>query len=79
MPLVYMLSDHGEYGSEHVSATLDKGKVPAMLEAYPGVKDQHRAALQDALNNDAPAVYEISEYWGGYQLHIIELDADPQG
>lgn len=79
MAVVYILSRYDDCGACNVSATADSAKVPAMLDAYlPSVDDYHRTELAKAMDVGTPGRYDISPAWGGYLLHIVELDAPPQ-
>ena len=85
---VYLLSDHGEDGSEDVVATLDKSKVEGLAEKYFGRygmdKPQYasghptmREALLGLLSLDLQTKENGTSLcygWGGPQLHIIELE-----
>ena len=80
---IYTLSMYDEYGAEELRFTTDKGKVPALLESYNGVvgplgcdsvevDDYERTKLAEALAKDVPGRYELSNGWGGFQLHIAD-------
>lgn len=77
MVLLYVLSHYAESGAEHMSATLNPQAVPAMLDVYPKVSDSDRATLARLLIENCPGQYDLSDGWGGYQLHIVELDSEP--
>jgi hypothetical protein len=78
---VYILSMYGEYGAERVTATCDKSRVPALLEAYAvcyphSSFDEDRDALAELLAEDCPSEggHDLGHGWGGMMLHIVELD-----
>ena len=89
MPKVYLLSDYGEHGSENVIATLDRTKVPDLLQVFFGhhhldyvgphgdgrLHPTAHEKLAELLAADIPSKYgtNLSFGWGGVQLHIIEL------
>ena len=74
---VYMLSDYGEYGSQNCMATLDRGKLYEMC----GVRWPHehvinglRGVLERSDEDlDDGSGHNLTEVWGGPQLHVIKL------
>ena len=88
MSKVYILSDYGEYGSEHVVATLDKSKVELLAEKYWGCVDLDRLqyasghptareellGLLEADTANKESGIDLFFGWGGVQLHIVELE-----
>lgn len=81
---VYLLSSYGEYGAENMVATLDKTKVLAMLEAkFPATANpdlaDDQAKIVELLSRpdeelEAKDGYNLTEDWGGIQLHVVRLD-----
>ena len=75
MSYVYLISDHHEYGSENVRATLDRSKVLSLLpEDYSDCEPRLRELLQSSdeeLAKDYP--HNLCGGWGGAQLHVVML------
>lgn len=75
---VYIISIYEEDGAEGVRATLDKTKVESLLVTHPILgKDQcaeEITHLRDFLEKDVPGKFDLSRGWGGFQLHIVELE-----
>ena len=76
---VYILSTYDEYGAEDVRATLDKSKVEALLQSHPrlsALTDYPIKKLRALLEVDCCDVKgtDITEGWGGFKLHIVELE-----
>ena len=86
---VYLLSDHGESGSEHVVATLDKSKVEGLAEKYfggygmdrpqyasghPTMREKLLELLKIDMQTEDRDGRKLCYGWGGPQLHIIELE-----
>jgi hypothetical protein len=79
MAKVYMISCYDEDGSTDVRATLDKGKVRGLLETHPelhsGISEEYDKRLTELLAADKPVDgADLGRGWGGFQLHIIELE-----
>ena len=81
---VYILSTYQEHGAEQVKATLDPSKLPDMIRTFKNehgpwkgepwpVEEVELKRLADAIAKDEPGEYGLSDGWGGYQLHIVEL------
>ena len=79
---VYILSVYEEYGAEQVKATLDPTKLSAMLREFRHpwkdqpveVPESVFEALTEVLAEDRLVDgRNLSEGWGGWQLHIVEL------
>lgn len=77
---VYILSTYEEHGAQDVKATLDRTKVPEILQSWScadGWADTvARAAAPlaellaaDELVDGAP----LGTGWGGFKLYIVEL------
>lgn len=84
---VYILSTFQEDGAEEVKATLYKSHVIDMFKSYnmdPNSKflarDDEVVEIEKLLEIDKPnpSGYSIGKGWGGYMLHIIELDEPPR-
>lgn len=84
MAYVYLLSHYGEYGSEHVKATLDRAVLPSLLAAL--MAEQFRnldpkcdvaglSALLERTDADlaAEGSHNLDKGWGGIQLHVVLL------
>ena len=93
---VYLLSFYGEHGSEEVKATLDRGRLHAMIDSYdlsksPIDSDAYHKALDEMLldgddvlsasrtycddsKTQGPMPHNLSDGWGGMQLHVVRLD-----
>jgi hypothetical protein len=76
---VYLISCYGEHGSEDVKATLDKTKVRDLLITHPEMRgepldDEYEQSLKRLLEADEPTESDLGRGWGGFQLHIIELE-----
>ena len=77
---VYLISDHGEDGSEHVQASLDPAKVRPFVRQF-----QHHTATEAEIAaceslfdayvkaNRAVDGVGLTKGWGGVSLHIVEL------
>lgn len=90
--LVYILSTCDEDGTENVRATMDKSRLAGMLEALQKellngkAPDEHETVsclqekeqLMNVLARNVPGRdgYDLSERWGGIELHIIPLGGD---
>ena len=74
---VYILSDYEEDGAEHVSATLDKEKLPEMLDKLGyGKRPEAKEKLAALLEKDELLTRhgkDLESGWGGSMLHIVEL------
>lgn len=84
---VFILSDHDEHGAENVCATLDRGRLCAMVdENWP--LEGHRPSRVEAKTRLIELLREtdrelaarcsdggvILQYgWGGIQLHVVAL------
>jgi len=75
---VYLISTYGEEGAEKVRATLDKSKVLGLLadslEGAVEIEYEENLAkflLEDEIHTDG---LNLGHGWGGYQLHIVELE-----
>lgn len=82
MKLIYLLSVHDEYGSEHVIVTEIEAALPALLHAhfYKGqLENEYTAALvklKEVLQIPDPHYgepYDLGRGWGGPQLHIVKV------
>ena len=62
---VYLLSFYGEHGAECVRATLDRGKLHAIIDAYelkgPVKRDEYHKALDYALSDGDEALAALDE------------------
>lgn len=73
---VYILSTYQEHGAEDVTATLDPSKLEGLLHGYPyEVKESELDRLRTVVAADEIGDHWLSAGWGGFTLHIIELDA----
>jgi hypothetical protein len=78
---VYLLSTYDEHGSEEVQATLDRSTVRAMLRVgFPYTGEHESASLAEAMSEQDSALAErspvnLSDGWGGIQLHVVRIDA----
>jgi hypothetical protein len=85
---VYVLSDYGEYGAEHVVATLDRTRLPALLKRHwdDGSPDEQAARVAHlrwllaqsdedlaGAGDDGAHGHELEDAWGGVLLHVVEL------
>lgn len=76
---VYILSDHRLTGAEHMAATLDRTRLPALIErkwpgeiaAYSGLSDL-LSKTDDALAANSFG-WDCALGWGGVQLHVVQL------
>jgi len=81
MQYVYLLWDHGEYGPEHLVATLDKRKLPELAKDLNEQDWFERTGKPNLVNNLAalleldnrPGIYPLMDGWGGLHLQIVEL------
>ena len=84
MAYVYLLSTYGEHGAEAVHATLDRAKLPAALADLIGShfrytdpsewqSDLQKLLVQDDEELAAHDGDNLSEGWGGIQLHVVDL------
>ena len=84
MPHVYILSDYEEHGANNVTATLDRGKLPAMVDANwppgdtPDWNAKAKAGLAKLLERPdeelaGPNGHNATDGWGGLMLHVVEL------
>lgn len=80
---VYLLSLYGENGAEEVVATLDKSKVETMLVVHnhwsqctEPYKEACLNRLRELLASDEllPDGCDLGDGWGGFELHIVELE-----
>lgn len=76
---VYILSDYGEYGAEHVHATTNPKKLPAILKNmhYSRYADELKRTLANPIIRSGDSTvggYNLTEGWGGAMLHIVELE-----
>lgn len=77
MTRVYLLSTYDEYGAEHVRATLDPARLPAMVKSYYPDPAKELAALAEVLKEEEiinSHGHNLSRGWGGLQLHIVPLE-----
>jgi hypothetical protein len=79
MAKVYLISCYDEYGSTEVRATLDNTKVRDLLATHPelhnGISEEYDKRLAELLVADKPVDgADLGRGWGGFQLHIIELE-----
>ncbi|HVI55469.1 MAG TPA: hypothetical protein VM621_10500 [Luteibacter sp.] len=84
MSRIYILSNYDEYGAEDVKATTNRDAVMDMLRSYVGEKVPGYShpypefnygepeALLALLASEDPGKYNLSEGWGGFQLHIVD-------
>ena len=77
---VYILSTYEEYGANHVTATTDPDELPSMVDAYRGELGHdpaHELEMLRRLEERGYPIeangYELSDGWGGLQIHIVEL------
>lgn len=92
MRYVYMLSFYDEYGAEDVHVTLDRQRLPAMATTVLACADGRRndpaylAEVQGRLS-ELLAEFDkcgkilrsgrnLTDGWGGMQLHIVPLIED---
>ncbi len=86
MQYVYMLYWYDEYGPKDLVATLDRSKLPAMLDEYkvedgqvipPPKRDSYAKELAWALlKTDAELAVETMQLamgWGALTLHVVPL------
>jgi hypothetical protein len=82
MTVVFILSDHDEYGAEHVSATTDKSLLHKMIIDKWGedCHEERRTLIEilDSYSEDNIPItveypYGLSCGWGGIHLHIVRL------
>jgi hypothetical protein len=83
MSIVYIISTYDEYGAENVVATLDKSRVPLMLEENwpsegPQKSEDLACLVKILLKPDVELLarrdgYNLSKGWGGFQLHVVKL------
>jgi hypothetical protein len=83
---VYLLSHYSEHGSENVKATLDRDKLPTLLDrllaemGWGGAADEYLAGLRRLLTQTDvdlaadPLPNDLTDGWGGIQLHVVEVD-----
>ena len=78
---VYLISRYDEYGSEDVRATVDKDKVRELLRTHKlreeeDVPEDYDKTLSDLLAKDIATGQpnNLGRGWGGFQLHIVELE-----
>lgn len=79
--MIYILSTYEEHGAEDIQATCDPKYLFEMLETYCSPADDYRRAdvlsyekqkLKDLINDLRPGNHDLSKYWGGVQLHIVD-------
>lgn len=73
---VYLLSDYNEHGSENMIGTTDKSKVMQLMkDNFSFFNQQDVDELEWLLEKDKPSKDpdNLSNGWGGIQLHILEL------
>lgn len=86
---VYLISHHGEHGSEEVTATLDRARLPELLAAYfANQKDWQGNPWNNwCANQELSALlakpdeeleqdgnpHNLTDDWGGVQLHVVRL------
>ena len=74
---IYIVSTYGEYGAENVQATLDKSKVKELVSNLQlfNLGETEIATLDNLLELDEcdPNGNDITDGWGGIQLHIVEV------
>lgn len=89
MTLVYILSDYEEQGANRVVATLDRDKLPALIDSnwpdvphkkwdYAGWREEAKATLAEYLQLSeadliSPNGLNLHKGWGGAQLHVVNL------
>ena len=79
-PKVYLISLYDEYGSEQVRATLDLSRVRELLDTHPErrkgpLPKEYEKNLTELLGkNEAGGPWNLGHGWGGFQLHIVELE-----
>ena len=84
MTYVYILSDYGEHGAEHVTATLDRAKLMDMIDAnWPSESgdpwnEDAKAGLSEHLKKSdeelaAKGGLNCHQGWGGMQIHVVRL------
>lgn len=79
---IYIVSTHGEYGAENVRATCDKSKVAALLSPDNHDLSDEKGILEEVLKLSSRELAResfatgiaLSKGWGGFQLHVTELD-----
>jgi hypothetical protein len=85
----YIVSTYDEHGAEDVAVTLDKCKVVEMLSSYKRtlgyeVDNNELIKLHELLDDEEvigklevkrTSGRNISGGWGGFMLHIVEVDA----
>lgn len=77
MTLVFMLSDHDEYGAENISITLDRLLLHKMIIKQWGIgRSIEQRMLADVLEKDDESIvgnYYLSRGWGGIHLDVVNL------
>lgn len=90
MTFVYLLSDHDEYGSVDVRATLNREALPEMLKAGWGDHSNFEnamTALRALLATEdvdlaklrgcdraGASPHNLMSGWGGPQLHVVPVE-----
>lgn len=82
MAYVYLLATYEEHGSEEMVATLDRGRIPALLvQHWPTAAEdaEYQAALTLYLGKPDSELaarrsgWGLGSGWGGVQLFVVEL------
>ena len=79
---VYIVSTYHENGAEDVRATLDKDKIRGLIETHQLygkgemniIEDKWKILEEIIGSGETYDGFDVSGEWGGYQVHIVELE-----
>jgi hypothetical protein len=85
---VYLLGTYDEHGSDGIKATLDRSRLPDILASakWDGddlsdeqaelakLLDRPDAELWRSGGGYAGSTHDLSQGWGGWQLHVVPLE-----